>query len=178
MNIRRTIRGFWDRHAGGLLPIARFERSFSMTDGTSYDLRITWLRRAVRSGYDRPGYPRRVRRERAAVRASDRARADQVARRVMAGEPLTQVGDIIPHHAGGIDHAVLQVRTADLELWKRAEGDERYYRSAQTGELDHTDEYEWIRWTSGEWGGAWATTAGMLHHGPLTVIRVADHAAH
>lgn len=156
----------WARHAGGALPVVSARREVFIADGAAYRIHLVLFRRSITLKYYSPRTPRSV------LRAQDtaQARVREMSRRVLAGEPLVQVGDLIPAHAPGLIGQAGQVRTSDHTVWKRAEGDERYATDELTGELARVQEYDWIAWTAGEWGGGWATTSGLLDYGPLTVM--------
>lgn len=171
--VRMTFAGFWEQHAGGLLPYTHFERTIGMSGGTQYHACLTWGRRMIRFEYDRPGLPRSVRRPRA---AEDAGLAEKT-RRADAAEPLVQAGDVIPPGSYGLLARCAEVRTGDYRIWKRAEGDERTCRGCED---DCTDQqYDWISWCAGHktWSCGWSTSKGLIANAPITVLKVADHAA-
>jgi len=68
---------FWDRHAGGLLPLIRGGRRVHVSDGTTYTVDLTWLRYGFEVNVHSPRIPRSVRRARAAEEARCREAADR-----------------------------------------------------------------------------------------------------
>jgi hypothetical protein len=95
--------------------------------------------------------------------------------RKQADEPTVQVGDLIPKWAFAFVDRCQRVRDAEGTVWRRAEGDDRYAVD-EDGTVDRNQEYDWIAFLAGEWGGGWCTNEGMLHNGPLTVLELAASA--
>ena len=66
MNILK--RNFYDRHIGSLISLWHFGREVHVSDGTTYEVEVTWLRREINFDFWTPRIPRAVRREREAER--------------------------------------------------------------------------------------------------------------
>lgn len=165
-----TWRELWDRAAGGIVPILRYGREV-FTRETAYHVELVWCRQSVELKYTALRIPRDVRR----ARDPGQARVSESARRKLAGERLVQVGDQIPEWAIGYLGDCEEVRDCEFTVWKRAFGDERYARE-DDGTLNRAQEYDWIAFLAGEWGGGWSTDEGVLSYAPLTVLKVKDHA--
>jgi hypothetical protein len=164
------LRSWWDRLAGGVIPmIRRREREVYVVDGAAYGFEIVWFRRGLALTYSTPRIPRDVRR----ARAAENARLTEHFRRIDHGEPVVQVGDLIPQHAAKKLVACLEVRDSEFTVWKRAVGDERY-RPNYDGSLDRSQEYDWIAWSAGEYAGGHSTDEGLLNYAPLTVLKLRD----
>jgi hypothetical protein len=80
-----------------------------------------------------------------------------------------QVGDLISGNATDIFWDVLEVEDSQGDVWRRAFGRDRYAVEDVTGEIDYSEEYDWVT------VGGWSTTDGLLLYAPLTVIKVAVH---
>jgi hypothetical protein len=160
----------WERLAGGIVPVARkHEREVYVSGGAAYARELVWLRRSLTIKYSTPTTPRDVRK----IRDADQRRITEQIRRLRAGEPTVQVGDVIPKYTTAFLERCWIVRDAELTLWKRTVGAERY------DSFGSSQEYEWVMWAAGEWGGGWrADDAAMLDEGsPLTVMELIKHAA-
>jgi hypothetical protein len=166
-----TLESLFDSLLGGILPYARLpERDVHVFDGTTYRIGLTWLRRRFQFEYHTPHLPRKVRKQREAARRRDQ----ETVRRHYAGESLVQVGDQIPRWGVGMLATVGECRDSENTVWKRAVGEERYARE-DNGDVDRSQQYEWIAWSAGEWGGGWRTDEGMLDYAPIQVLKlVAD----
>jgi hypothetical protein len=168
-----SVSDLWDRLAGGALPfIQRRPREVFMVDGTAYRIELVWFRRRIQLKYTTPVVPRAVRR----IRDAEQARGSEMVRRHAAGEPALQVGDLIPKWATAFVDRCQQVRANDGTMWKRAEGDDRY-AVEDDGSTSHGQEYEWIAFLAGKWGGGWCTTEGLLFEAPLTALELVTDAA-
>ncbi len=93
-------------------------------------------------------------------------------------------GYLIGFEATGIPDAVQMVATSDYDVWRRAIGGERYSRDDVTGELDRSQEYDWVcvghlvnntvRETA---PSGHSTTEGLLYCAPLQVLTLTDETA-
>lgn len=171
--IRERVAAARRRHDGGALPVIRRERTVQPFDGTTYSVEIVWLRLRWEQKVTIPGLPRDVRRK---IRL-DNARTAEHVRRALTLSPPVKVGDLIPDWAIAFLDCCAVVRDSEFTMWKRAAGDQRYAVKGD-GTVDRSQEYDWIAWSAGEWGGGWRTNEGMLDYAPVTVLQVnADAAA-
>jgi hypothetical protein len=162
----------WASVAGGIVPVVRRQpREVFVHEGAAYRIELVWLRRSMQLKYTTYRVPRDVRR----IREADQVRTSESVRRKLADEPAVQVGDQIPEWAIGYLGECEQVRDCEFTVWKRAVGGERYQRE-DDGTIDRSQEYDWIAFLAGEWGGGWSTDEGVLNYAPLTVLKVKDHA--
>lgn len=138
-----ALRRILDGLVGGLIPSCTGGRTI-LTVSTEYEVRIVWFRRSITIEYSSPRIPRAARR----VRAADDVRTHEYERRKLAGEPLVQVGDVVPRYAIGYVKHIAWCRDAAGGQWRYA-GDGR--------------------WSQGD---AWVTDEGLLELGPLTVLAV------
>lgn len=176
---------FRDDHIGGLIPLITAGREVYASQETDYHVKVVWLRRSLTIKYGTPVLPRQVRRRVDRARQQDDRRGGEVLRQAMADitvdtsdlEPKFGVGDHIDSYLSGIPDYVLSVASSDSTVWRRATGDERYAVEDITGQIDRSQEYEWISWDHGHYTGGHSTTGGLLDYVPLTVLEVADSAA-
>jgi len=103
-----------------------------------------------------------------------RQHLDQATRTAQAGQTSIQVGDLIPEHRT-IPSDVLEVRTCEGEVWRRAVGEERYSPSDNDLPPDVRQPYDWVHHAYGDISGH-CTDRGLLDYAPLTVTKVAAHA--
>jgi len=167
-----TIRNLGEWLTGTVIPtVVDRGREVFTVDGVAYRIRLAWLGRAVGFEYQTPRYPRDVRR----IRAAERRHLDEFERRIQAGEPFVQVGDVIPAHRI-IPVDVVEVRNCDGEVWRRAVGEERFSPSDDDLPVGLRQPYDWVHEAyTGEIAGH-ATDRGVLDYAPLTVTEVAQHA--
>lgn len=99
----------------------------------------------------------------------DGATQDEIGRLIdaLSAKDAAAVGDIVGPNATDIPWDVLEVVNSERDTWRRAFGQDRYAREDSTGELDFSQEYDWIT------EGGWSTTPGLLVYAPLRVTRVA-----
>jgi hypothetical protein len=88
---------------------------------------------------------------------------------VGAKRPKVKVGDTIGNWPGFVPAEVLEVEASDGTLWRRPDGDERYFRE-DDGTIDRSQEYEWVA------EGGWAGEEGVLDYIPLRVTKVKEEA--
>jgi hypothetical protein len=82
----------------------------------------------------------------------------------------SKVGDLIGPNAAVIPVDVLEVQNVERDVWRRAEGDERY---GPDDEEEEDPVYDWVNVSrTGEIAG-WSTTEGALGYCPLQVTKVA-----
>lgn len=158
----------WDRLAGGAVPIVRTGREVHVVDGADYTIELSWLRRGFTLTYHTPRTPRDARR----AREADRRKTAEFARRALAGEQMLRVGETLGSTWTWIPTGIIEVRTSDFTVWRRAEGDERFPEDDATGELDRSQAYEWISWDRGRYTGGHSTTEGLLAYTPITILRM------
>jgi hypothetical protein len=166
-----VIRELGDRLIGGVLPyVPKPERVVHTFDGTTYTIELVWFRRRFTASYHTPRHPLSVRWE------NTRALADQILRRHSAGEPIVQVGDVLPSHLRSAPYLVTRCRDAQHDEWRRAVGDECYPRDDITGELNTSQAYEWVQENHRDGRPAeisgHATDEGVLEHHPVTVLEI------
>lgn len=172
---------FWDNHIGGLIPLVTAGREAYASGETDYHIAVVWFRHRLTLQLGTPYPPRSARR--ASSRETERLARVARQRRPQREpvefelEPRFQVGSQIDGCWSDIPDYVVSVRDVESTVWRRAVGDERYATEDATGQVDRTQEYDWISWDRGQYTGGHSTTDGLLNYAPLTVLEVADVAA-
>lgn len=170
-----TFSDLADRILGGPIPyVPRPEREVHVMDGTTYTVELVWFRRGFKASYHTPRLPRSVRR----IRAAERARDQETARRGLAGEPTVQVGDVLSPHHNYIPVQVTRCRDAQHDEWRRAREDEQYSSLDDSLPVEHRQVYDWVHPYVGPDGvehiAGWSTEAGVLQHHPVLVLEIRD----
>lgn len=94
-----------------------------------------------------------------------------------AGQPIVQPGDLVPSYIPRVPYLAVRVRDGQGNQWRRAVGAERFARDAGTGQLDRSQEYDWVQEQRPSGGGpaeiaGHATDKVVLTHRPVTVLEI------
>lgn len=165
------LREFLNDQAGGLVPLARVDRTVHTVDGVTYRIEVVWFRRRAGFDYHAPHLPRDVRRARAIERArqlqadrENRIREDAMAGRLMAGHRFA-AGDAVPNWVQDLPDYVLEVRDGQHDVWRRPVDDQERFHDGQA--------YDWVQATGlGDIAG-WTTNEGLREWHPIIVTKVA-----